>query len=309
MTVIENPLWSDYEAFPMEEIISEPVIEEQILETTNYSLFELLLNDLKENNSFDFYNLDWKCLSAMKGFSLNFIRENFKYFNIYTLITVNNFNEKFLVEILDKLIPFNEQHFNMIFDKARILKVFKETNKTILSEDFESRVYTPCKNVYKEFKGSKTLINVSFENVVNYLKQEHPKEYLELDVKSLSSFRPLSQDFVLTHIHKLDVGMLFTNQKFDLEFIKKLNKIVDVPFNPLFVSHIKMLSLDFILELIPFDKTVKDKKNREKIKKSIIKNVLPINFNKILPVAIDDFYIKLSCTKKININVTSYEGL
>lgn len=305
MTVIENPLWSDYEAFPME----EPILEEPILEVndSNYSLFELHLNDLKDNNPFDFYNIDWKCLSAMKGLSLNFIRENFKYFNIYTLITTNNFTEKFLIEILDRLIPFNEQHFNMIFDKAKILKVFKQTNKNILSEHFESRVYEPSKNVYKEFKGSKTLMNVSFENIVNYLKQEHPKEYLELDVKSLSSFRPLSQDFVLTHIHKLDVGMLFTNQKFDLNFIKRLNKIVDVPFNPLFTSHIKLISLDFILELIHFDKTVKNEKNMKKIKKSIITNVLPINFNKSLPVTIDDFYIKLSCTKKTNINPTSYE--
>lgn len=315
MSVIENKLWSDFEPFinNNDEVDIETDVETDVIEMPtvlgpNYTLFELLVNDLKQENIYDFINLDWKCLSAMKGFSLHFIRENFRYFNIYTLITTNNFDEKFLVEILDGLIPFNERTFNKIFDRARILRVFKETNKTVLSEEFTSRSYSPCKTVYKEYKNSNVLINQSFENIVNYLKEEHPKEYLELDVKCFSSFRVLSTKFVLEHIHKLDIGMLFTNQKFDLDFIKKLNQIVNVPFNPLFVSHIKKLSLEFILELIPFDKTVKDKKNREKIKKSIVNNVLPITFNKSLGVTIDDSILYKNNIKK-NPVITSYDTM
>lgn len=303
MTVNENPLWSDFEAFPIElneedfDAETEQVFEEKILESTPYTLFELLLNDLKQDNIFDFLNLDWKCLSTMKGFSLNFIRENFRYFNIYTLITANNFDENFLTEILDRLIPFNEKQFNIIFDKARVLNVCKQSKKFILSDAFNSRVYPICKTVYKEFK--EPLINVSFENIVNYLKQDHPKEYIDLDVKCFSSFRPLSYSFVLEHIHKLDVNMLFTNQKFDLDFIKKLSQIVDIPFNPLFVSHIKQLSLEFILELIPFEKTVRDKKNRDKIKKSILVNLLPITFNKSSGTTVDDSCLYKSSVKKL----------
>lgn len=302
MTLNETQVWSDFEAFPIElddfESETQQVLEEQVLESSenDYTLFELLLNDLKEDKIFDFLNLDWKCLSAMKGFSLNFIRENFRYFNVYTLITCNNFNEKFLAEILDRLIPFNEQHFNTIFDKGRVLNVCKQSKKLILSDAFNSRVYPVCKTVYKEYR--EPLINVSFENIVNYLKQDHPKEYLELDVKCLSSFRQLSYNFVLEHIHKLDINMLFTNQKFDLDFIKKLNQIVDIPFNPLFVSHIKQLSLEFILELIPFEKTVRDKKNRDKIKKTILTNILPVTFNKSSGTTVDDSFLYKSSVKK-----------
>jgi hypothetical protein len=282
MTVVESNLWSDFEAFPIEfnendfelhsendcELYTEKFLQENVIQDKKHNLFEFLLNCLKKTNIDDFVNLDWKCLSAMKGLSLNFIRENFRYFNVYILITCNNFDENFLTEILDGLIPFNETHFNMIFDKARIINVYKKTNTYILSEQFNSRVYPACNIVYKEFKESNRTINVSFENIVNYIKQEHPKEYRKLDVKCFSSFKSLSSDFVLTHIDNLNINMLFTHQKFDLDFIRKLNTIVDIPFNCLFISHKKILSIDFILELMPFEKILKHEKIIEKFKKN-----------------------------------------
>lgn len=319
MTVNETQLWSDFEAFPMEFNENDSESEaKQVLESNecDYTLFELLLNDLKEEKFVDFLNLDWKCLSAMKGFSLKFIRENFRYFDVFALIINNNFDESFLVEILDKLIPFNEKQFNKIFDKARILNVCKQHTQFILSDAFNSRVYPVyivcncvckyvCKTICKQNRAP--LINVSFENIVNYLKQEHPKEYLDLDVKCFSSFRQLSTNFVLEHIHKLDINMLFTNQKFDLDFIKKLNQIVDIPFNPLFVSHIKQLSLEFILELIPFEKTVRDKKNRDKIKKFMLMNILPSTFNKSSGTTVDDSCL-YKCKPNVKYVITSYEN-
>ena len=166
-----------------------------------FPLLEELLRDMKHQQPHLFIELDWNSLSSIKYWSLDFIREFFEYFNVNVLLTCQSFSEEFLTEI----VLITDYNVNVI------KTIYCIYNPTI---EFKRRFILTC-NVDKIVKIKKSYkINKSFENIINYIQDNDIKEYNRLDLKAISSFKLLSQDFVSRHFENLDINILFNNHKF-----------------------------------------------------------------------------------------------
>jgi hypothetical protein len=214
-----------------------------------FPLLEELLRDMEDQQPYLFIELDWTSLSSIKYWSYDFIREFFEYFNTSVLLTCQSFTEEFLVEIMQVLIPKSKNQI----DINSVIKTIHCICKPSLEFKRQFPLNTTGPKGSKGTKSVKTKknykINQSFENIINYIQDTDPKEYSRLDLKSISSFKLLSENFVTRHFEKLDKNILFCHQKFSNSYITLINEYNGIPFNAMFVSHIRQLNLQFIFEL------------------------------------------------------------
>ena len=63
--------------------------------------------------------------------------------------------------------------------------------------------------------------NTSFENSINAMKIENPKDYSELDWGCISQYKYLSEEFIENHLDRLSMKCISNHQKLREEFIEK----------------------------------------------------------------------------------------
>lgn len=210
-----------------------------------FPLLEELLRDMEDQQPYLFIELDWTSLSSIKYWSYDFIREYFEYFNTHALLTCQSFTEEFLIEIIEVLIPQSKNEIDIFSVIKTIHCICKPSiefkNKFPLVTGSKGTKIVKTKKIYK--------INRSFENIINYIQDTDLEEYNRLDLKAISSFKLLSENFVTRHFERLDENILFTHQKFSNSYINLINEYVGIPFNAMFISHIRQLNLQFILQL------------------------------------------------------------
>lgn len=191
-----------------------------VLEEPSYTTFEHLLIEMHNKFPYDFMTLDWESISTMKNWSLKFIKHFFKYFNACSLVSFQDFTEEFLVEILDELmVPccvYRQKAINIIHKKY----------KFTLSDNFKM-VYPKVKDLAKTKKIKKVYThNIQMEIVIDYLKDELYSDYPTIDFNALSSFRNLSEKFMLEHIGMLNINQLLTSQKFTKKGLLSIKKYI-----------------------------------------------------------------------------------
>lgn len=215
----------------------------------NFPLLEELLRDMEDHQPYLFIELDWNSLSSIKYWSHGFVREFFDYLNVNVLLTCQSFSEEFLIEILTVLIPESK---NQIDTNSVIKTIHCICNPSIEFKNMfplaTGQLKAPKCN--KNLKNKKIYkVNQSFENIINYIQDNNKDEYNKLDLKAISSFKLLSEDFVSRHFERLDKKILFTHQKFTNKFINLINEYDGIPFNAMFISHIRQMNLQFIFNL------------------------------------------------------------
>lgn len=234
-----------------------------------FPLLEELLSDMEEQKPDLFIQLDWLSLSSVKYWSHNFIREFFEFFNINVLLTCQMFTEEFLIEIIEVLIPRSKNSINVNTVIKAIHSVYN------VSVEFKNKYSYSDVNTFKPKKVKKIYkVNTSFENIINYIQTNNLAEYNRLDLKALSSFKLLSEDFICRHFEKLDKNMLFTHQKMTNSFISMINDYNGIPFNCLLISHLRQLNLEFIFELN--FKFLKNPKYLAQIQRNILNGTLDL---------------------------------
>jgi hypothetical protein len=234
-----------------------------------FPLLEELLRDMKEQKPVLFRDLDWTSLSSVRYWSHNFVRDFFEFFNINYLVTYQMFSEEFLIEIIEVLIP----KCKIPIDVNIVIKTVNCIYKNVTPE-FKNK-YTHVNSVNSKNvklnsvnKVKKTYtVNKSFENIINYIQDNDIDEYNRLDLKAVSSFKLLSEDFISRHFEKLDLNMIFTHQKLSNSFISLINDYNGLPFNCLLISHIRQLTLEFLFQLDK--KVLKNPKYLPQIQKRI----------------------------------------
>lgn len=63
--------------------------------------------------------------------------------------------------------------------------------------------------------------NSSFENAINVMKIENPKDYAKLDMAFISQYKYLSEEFIETHFDRLSMRCISNHQKLSEKFIEK----------------------------------------------------------------------------------------
>lgn len=248
------------------------------IEEEKFPIFEELINDMKIHDFELFVELDWQCISSMKFLTLDFIRMNFSHLDVNILLTTQNFDEDFLVEMIEILLP----RFGKNYEIFQILKMMFCMYKDI-SIHFRNKYY-PTKNFNKTKKIKKEkktyTVNTSFENIINYIEENYFDDYNKLDMKAISSYKILSHEFIIRHSVRLDFKIIFTHQKVDIELIKKMSSFQDIPLAPLLTAN-NDLNFDFILDL-KSDLFINEKLNKQigdKIMKGSLKLCSPERYN------------------------------
>lgn len=248
---------------------------------SDFSIFELLIHKMNEK---DFGYIDWECLSNMKGLSKGFIRAYFRYFNIKVLLTANLFDGKFIEEIFDKLIPFNEKKFKIVYDMNCLFKICVANNRKNLSDQFLERNYPPLAGrrfVKQKTKGTESVPNDSFELLVCFIKEIYPKVYFYLDIKNLSSYRVLSHNFIVYNIDRLDINQIIQNQNIDAELLLELKRVgIKLPLNALLNKFKYTFSLQDLIYFCNFKDIFNDAASIIKLKENIYKGIVRcVSFN------------------------------
>lgn len=248
------------------------------IEEEKFPIFEELINDMKIQNFELFVELDWQCISSMKFLTLDFIRIHFGYLDINILLTNQHFDEDFLIEMIENLLSQSEKDYNIFQILDMIFLKYKN-----LSVQFRNK-YFPTKNLNKIKKSKKEKkiynVNTSFENIINYIQDNYPNDYENLDMKALSSYKVLSSEFIIRHADKLDFKIIFTHQKIDADSIKSMNLFQEIPLAPLLTAN-NDLNFDFIRDLDSdlFENKKLNKQIRDKVLKGTLKLCSPERYN------------------------------
>jgi hypothetical protein len=195
-----------------------------VLEEPSYSPIENLLIEIQQEFPYDFTTLDWESISSMKNWTLDFIRDTFKYFNVCSLVSFQDFSEEFLVEILEELMgkghTERQKVINIIHNK------YNNKYNNTLSDDFKKN-YLKAKHVSKIKKIKKVYAhNIQMERVIDYIKDELYSDYHTIDFNALSSFRHLSENFIREHINMLNINQLLVSQKFTQQGLLSIKKYI-----------------------------------------------------------------------------------
>lgn len=191
-----------------------------VLEEPSYTTFEHLLIEMHNKFPYDFMTLDWESISTMKNWSLKFIKHFFKYFNVCSLVSFQDFTEDFLVEILQGLIEPG------CIDRQKAINIMHKKYKFTLSDNFK-KIYPKVNDVAKTKKIKKVYThNIQMERVIDYIKDEFYYDYPNIDFNALSSFKNLSEKFVLEHIGMLNINQLLTSQKFTKKGLLSIKKYI-----------------------------------------------------------------------------------
>lgn len=251
------------------------------VEDEKFPIFEELINDTKNHEFELFVDLDWQCISSMKGLTIDFIRMNFDHLDVNILLThqQQSLTEDFFIEMIETLLPTSGKNYDIF----QILKMIFSVYSDNLSIQFTNKYY-PTKNFQKQKKVKKEkknyIVNTSFENIINYIEENYYDDYNKLDMKAISSYKVLSHEFIIRHAKKLDYKVIFTHQKVDHELIKKMSGIKEIPLAPLMTAN-NDLNFDFFLEL-DTDLFINPKLNKQigdKVMKGSLKLCYPERYN------------------------------
>ena len=148
------------------------------------TLFEKLIT---ESNELDY---DWKCISGMQYLSEKFIKKNIKYLDIQVLVTTQSFSEKFLFELIEDLVvtlPNPEK------TKETVVRILYTIQRRKLSNEFVAKYPEPRevheKNTSRASLKETTEYSDVIERIVNYIQDEHPDHYSQIDFNALSCYR------------------------------------------------------------------------------------------------------------------------
>jgi hypothetical protein len=242
-----------------------------------FGIFEELVIDMEEQNPELFEKLDWNCISCISNLSIDFIEKNFFLLNIKSVLINNkNIKEQFFVRLIEDLLPKSGIDYD-IFD---ILKTIFSHHKR-LSCEFTNKYY--CTKNLSKIKKQKVKtegnINEPFENIINYIEENYYEEYEKLDMKTISSYRFLSENFMIRHALNLDYSVLFTHQKLSKELLIKLSEIKSIPLASLVNS--RKYTVNFLLGLNPILDTVISKQISKMTIKGHLKFVEPETYDHI----------------------------
>jgi hypothetical protein len=185
---------------------------------------EYAINIIEIHSKKDFESLDWKSISSFRYLSEEFM-------NRYT-----NF--------LDWNVISTHQRLTTNFIKNNITKLNLRCPNVM--GKLEGYLVPPKKFRSKVKPHILLQTNSIMEYIIDLISYQEPYILLDLDWKSLSSYRFLSEDFMDRYACYLDWQSICTHQKLSEDFIRFHQDKVN--FKSLSITHLGGLSLDFIYE-------------------------------------------------------------
>lgn len=88
--------------------------------------------------------------------------------------------------------------------------------------------------------------NKSFEYAIYNIEESNQKDFQNLDWKSISAFRNLSDDFINAYSEYLDWGVICTHQKLSENMMRRYSHKIN--YNAIGITQINQMSIEFILE-------------------------------------------------------------